>query len=113
MSALLVKEAPDNLHQWLKDEAQYNRRSLNQQILICLEWCMQTYGKAQPRNPFAVAPSTKAKPMMTPAHLRGRDLASRLIGITAISDEDVEGIKASIKGLRASKTREFDYGCFA
>ena len=32
MSALLVKEAPRDLHEWLKDEDLYNRRSLNQQF---------------------------------------------------------------------------------
>ena len=113
MSALLVKEAPKELHQWLKDEARYNRRSLNQQILICLEWCMQTYGKAQVRNPFAMAKSTEVKPVTASACLHGRDLASRLTETAAISDEDAEGMRASVRELRASRTREFDYGCFA
>ena len=113
MSALLVKEAPKELHQWLKDEAQYNRRSLNQQILVCLEWCMQTYGRAQARNPFAVVQSADVKPVTASTYLRGRDLASHLTGIAAISDEDADEIKASARELRVSRTREFDYGCFA
>lgn len=102
MSSLLVKEAPKELHQWLKDEAQYNRRSLNQQILICLEWCMQTYGKAQMRNPFAVDQLSDVRSETTSAYLRGRDLASRLIGITVIADEDAAGMKASARELRAT-----------
>ena len=113
MSALLVKEAPKDLHQWLKDEAQYNRRSLNQQILICLEWCMQTYGKAQARNPFATVQSADAKPVDASVYPRGYDLASRLAGIPAIADEDATSMKTSARKLRTTKTREFDYGCFA
>lgn len=113
MGALLVKEAPEDLHRWLKDEALYNRRSLNQQILICLEWCMKTYGAAQVRNPFAVAQSADVEPVTAPAYSRGRDLATRLTGIAGILDEDAKGMKASVRKLRASKAREFDYGCFA
>lgn len=113
MSALLVKEAPRDLHEWLKDEAKYNRRSLNQQILICLEWCMQTYGKAQLRNPFAAAQSEPVSPVAASGYLRGRDLASRLKTIGAIADGDAREMKASVRKLRASKVREFDYGCFA
>lgn len=113
MSALLVKEAPDDLHQWLKDEAQYNRRSLNQQILVCLEWCMQTYGKAQMRNPFVAIQLEDAKPATTSVYLRGRDLASHLERISVIADEDAAKMKSSARKLRASKTRDFEYGCFA
>lgn len=113
MSALLVKEAPRDLHEWLKDEAQCNRRSLNQQILICLEWCMQTYGKAQMRNPFAAAQSEPVRAAAASGYLRGRALASRLKTIGAISDDDAREMKASVRKLRASKAREFDYGCFA
>lgn len=52
MSSLLVKEPSDELHEWLREEARYNRRSINQQILICLEWHMRTYGDPRMRNPF-------------------------------------------------------------
>ena len=55
MSALLVKDPPSGLCDWLKPEAKFNRRSVNQQILICLEWCMKTYGAARFRNPFGNA----------------------------------------------------------
>ena len=113
MSALLVKDAPSDLHQWLKDEAQCNRRSLNQQILICLEWCMQTYGSAQMRNPFAVAHPERVKPVAASGYLHGRDLASRLNAIDTISDEDARKMNASARDMRTSGTRGFDYGCFA
>ena len=38
MPALLVKDSPQGLNGWLKGEAHLNRRSLSQQILVCLEW---------------------------------------------------------------------------
>ena len=113
MSALLVKEAPSDLHQWLKDEAQCNRRSLNQQILICLEWCMQTYGRAQMRHPFVAAHSERVKPVVSSGYLHGRELASRLNAIATISDEDAREMNASVRDMRTSGAREFDYGCFA
>ena len=47
MSSLLVKDSPPELNDWLKAEARLNRRSLGQQVLICLEWCMRTYGEAR------------------------------------------------------------------
>ena len=40
MAALLVREVPPAVHDWLKTTAMENRRSLNQQIIVCLEWCM-------------------------------------------------------------------------
>ena len=111
MSALLVKEAPRDLHEWLKDEAQCNRRSLNQQILICLEWCMQTYGKAQLRNPFAAVQSEPVKTVAASGYLHGRALSSRLKTIGAIADGDAREMKASVRKLRASKARETMADC--
>ena len=40
MAALLVREAPTEVHDWLKATAAEYRRSLNQQVIVCLEWCM-------------------------------------------------------------------------
>lgn len=113
MSALLVKEAPKELHQWLKDEAQFNRRSLSQQILVCLEWCMHTYGQAQVRNPFAAVPAVQKHSAATLGYLRGNDLASRLRSIATVSDEDAREMKTAARTLRSAKARKFDYGCFA
>lgn len=41
MAAMLIRDAPPRVHDWLKETASENRRSLNQQIIVCLEWCMQ------------------------------------------------------------------------
>lgn len=41
MAAMLIRDAPPRVHDWLKATASENRRSLNQQIIVCLEWCMQ------------------------------------------------------------------------
>jgi len=112
MSALLIKETPKGLHQWLKSEAQYNRRSLNQQVLICLEWCMKTYGAAQRRNPFA-ALAVEAPSAPSPTYARGRELSSRLAALVPLDKESAEQMKKDVRRMRSSKTREFNYGCFA
>jgi len=41
MSAILVKNAPDRVHDWLKRTATASRRSMTQQAVYCLEWCME------------------------------------------------------------------------
>lgn len=51
MAALLVREAPAAVHDWLKETASANRRSLNQQIIVCLEWCMGQMPRTQPEFP--------------------------------------------------------------
>lgn len=73
MSSLLVKEPSPQLHDWLRDEARFNGRSINSQVIICLEWCMQTYGPACRRPPFgpdARVQVVPAKPT-PPKSLRG------------------------------------------
>jgi len=112
MSALLIKETPRGLHQWLKSEAQYNRRSLNQQVLICLEWCMKTYGVAQRRNPFATV-GTELSHAGVPSYAHGQELASRLGAIGPLDTASAAQMKKEVRRMRSSKTREFDYGCFA
>ena len=37
MARLTVKDVPDKLHRRLKDRARANRRSLNSEIIVCLE----------------------------------------------------------------------------
>ena len=54
MAALLVREAPTAVHDWLKTTASENRRSLNQQIIVCLEWCMGQMPRQQPVFPSPV-----------------------------------------------------------
>ena len=41
MAALLVRDAPERVHDWLRTTAAENRRSVNRQIIVCLEWCME------------------------------------------------------------------------
>lgn len=40
MSAILLKNAPNHVHDWLKRTATESRRSMTQQAVYCLEWCM-------------------------------------------------------------------------
>ena len=51
MATLLVREAPTEVHDWLKATAAENRRSLNQQIIVCLEWCMGQMPRPKPVFP--------------------------------------------------------------
>ena len=55
MAALLVREAPPAVHDWLKETAVANRRSLNQQIIVCLEWCMGQMPRPKPLFPSPLA----------------------------------------------------------
>ena len=54
MAALLVREAPPAVHDWLKATAAENRRSLNQQIIVCLEWCMRQMPRPKPMFPAPI-----------------------------------------------------------
>ena len=40
MSAILIKNAPNHVHDWLKRTATESRRSMTQQAVYCFEWCM-------------------------------------------------------------------------
>jgi plasmid stability protein len=42
MANLTIKNIPDNLYQKLKDRAELNRRSMNSEILVCLEQVLNT-----------------------------------------------------------------------
>jgi len=37
MAAIMLKNVPREMHQWLKDEAERNRRSMSQQLLHILD----------------------------------------------------------------------------
>ncbi len=43
MPALLIKELPREVHEWLKREAQRNRRSMTQQAIILFEERMRRF----------------------------------------------------------------------
>ena len=108
MSALLVKDPPTGLCDWLKTEAKFNRRSVNQQILICLEWCMKTYGEAQFRNPFGTSTAGND------GHggLPGAELARKLASLDAVSPRDAVSMKRDALRLIKTKAREHSYACF-
>ncbi len=108
MASLLVKESPPKLNDWLKEEARLNRRSLSQQILVCLEWCMNTFGEAQYRNPFASAlPGDSASPKAF-----GAELAKRMAAHAFIGDETAKQMSHDAKALRKTKDRSFAHACF-
>lgn len=103
MPALLVKDSPPGLNDWLKTEAHLNRRSLSQQILVCLEWCMHTYGEARARNPFgdipAVAPAERPKP----TYRTGPALARRLARSAGVDEETAAQMKRDAAQVRKAK----------
>ena len=43
MPALLIKDIPREVHEWLKGEAQRNRRSMTQQAIVLLEERMHRF----------------------------------------------------------------------
>ena len=43
MPALLIKDIPREVHEWLKHEAERNRRSMNQQAILILEERMRRF----------------------------------------------------------------------
>ena len=54
MSAILIKNAPDRVHDWLRRTATESRRSMTQQAVYCFEWCMENMGGAKPAFPAPV-----------------------------------------------------------
>ena len=113
MSALLVKNSPPELNDWLKAEARINRRSLSQQVLVCLEWCMRTYGEAQFRNPFGASAEIRTSISDVRTFPTGAELAKRIAARTAIDADTAEQMKRDAATLRKAKDRSFDYACFA
>ena len=113
MAALLLKDSPPELNEWLKVEARLNRRSLSQQVLVCLEWCMRTYGEAQFRNPFGTPVAIDARPSVSPVFPSGAELARRIAARVPIDNESAKQMKRGVATLRKTKARDFDYACFA
>lgn len=40
VSAILIKNAPSRVHDWLRRTAVESRRSMTQQVVYCFGWCM-------------------------------------------------------------------------
>lgn len=49
--AILIKNAPPRVHDWLRRTATESRRSMTQQALYCFEWCMENMDETPPAFP--------------------------------------------------------------
>jgi hypothetical protein len=67
MPALLIKDIPHEVHEWLKLEAERNRRSMTQQAIVLLEERMHRFrpvrfpAPARTRTPLTAEFIDKAK----------------------------------------------------
>jgi hypothetical protein len=52
MAALLIKDLPADVHEWLKQEAGRNRRSMTQQVIVLFEERMQKFRPVHLPPPF-------------------------------------------------------------
>jgi len=52
MPALLIKNLPVNVHRWLKHEAETNRRSMTQQVIVLFEAHMGRFKPVHFPPPF-------------------------------------------------------------
>ena len=70
MRAITVKNIPDNLYQRLKQSATENRRSINSEILVCIERTVQSQKHEGVNDTLARARKMRQK-------TRGRVLTDR------------------------------------
>ena len=75
MATLTIKNIPDELHEQLKQRAAQHRRSLNSEVIVCLE---QVLGRA-PLDPTAFLARVRAR----------RQTMSRVY----VTDEDLRAAK--------------------
>ena len=61
MAALLIKDLPADVHKWLKHEAERNRRSMTQQVIVLFEERMRKF------RPVHSGPPTKLSEPLTDA----------------------------------------------
>jgi len=67
MAALLIKDLPEEIHGWLKREAQAHRRSMTQQVIVLFEERMRKFkpvhfgAPVKTRRPLTAAFIDKAK----------------------------------------------------
>ena len=52
MAALLIKDLPADVHKWLKHEAERNRRSMTQQVIVFFEEHMRRFRPVHFPPPF-------------------------------------------------------------
>ena len=51
MPALLIKDLPHDVHEWLKQEAERNRRSMTQEAIVIFEERMRRFRPVQFPSP--------------------------------------------------------------
>ena len=71
MAALLIKNLPDEIHAWLKQEAARNRRSMTQQAIVLLEEKMKKF------QPVHFGPPMKTRTLLTPEFIDQAKKAGR------------------------------------
>jgi hypothetical protein len=59
MPGLLIKDIPREVHEWLKREAERNRRSMTQQAIVVLEERMRRF------RPVKFPPPMKTRTILT------------------------------------------------
>jgi hypothetical protein len=59
MPALLIKDIPREVHEWLKREAERNRRSMTQQAIVVLEERMRHF------RPVRFPPPVQTRTILT------------------------------------------------
>lgn len=64
MPSLLIKDVPEEIHAWLKREAERNRRSLTQEALVVFEERMSGFFKPVPKMKYD-RPVRTRKPVTT------------------------------------------------
>ena len=63
MSALLIKDLPADVHEWLKSEAEAHRRSMTQQVIVLFEERMRKF------RPVHFGPPVKLRKPLTDAFI--------------------------------------------
>ena len=59
MPALLIKDRPRDVHEWLRREAEINRRSMTQQAIVILEERMRRF------HPVRFPPPVRTRTVLT------------------------------------------------
>ena len=80
MRAITVKNIPDNLYQRLKQSATENRRSINSEILVCIELTVQSQKHEDIQDILARARKLRQKTrghMLTDRKFSGMKTAGR------------------------------------
>ncbi len=79
MPTLTIKSIPDSIYRQLKERAAEHRRSLNSEVIVCLEQAVAG-NVPDPRATLAKADAIRAKlrvPRLTEARLRASKAAGR------------------------------------